>query len=86
VVSNNTVVEHDGDFNPEWLGLTLFNTNLGEDILKIIKIDDTSGHGHKSVGKSLSESLKTDEEGQVVGTISGGLAVESDVKGTWEDG
>jgi hypothetical protein len=86
MVSNNSVVEHNGDFNPEWLGMTFFNTNLVEDILKIIEIDDTSGHGHDPVGKSLSESLKTDEEGQVVGGISGGLTVESNVEGTWENG
>jgi hypothetical protein len=86
MVSDNTVVEHDGDFNPEWLSMTFLDTNLGEDFLKIIEINDTGGHTHNPVGKSLSKSLKTDEEGQVVGSISSGLAVESNVEGTWEDG
>lgn len=85
MISNNTVVEHDGDFNPEWFGMTILNTNVGEDFLNIIKVNDASGHGHNSVSKSLAKSLKTDEERQIVGGISSGLTVESEVDGTWED-
>lgn len=80
VVGNNTVVKEDTDFNLEWLGLTFFNSNLSEDFSEVIKVNNTSGHGHKAVGKSLTKSLKTDKEGQVVGTESSGLSVESEVE------
>lgn len=42
----------------------------------------TSGHGHDSGGKGFAETFKTDEEGQVLGAVSGGLSAESEVDGS----
>jgi len=85
VVSNNAVVKEDSDFNSEWLSLTFLNSNLGEDILKVIKVNNTSGHGHDSGRKSLANSLKTEEERKVVGSISSGLTIESEVDRSWNN-
>jgi len=63
VVSNNTVVEEDSDFNPEGFGFTFLNSDFVKDFLDVIKVNNTSGHGHQPVGKGLAKSFKTDKEG-----------------------
>lgn len=84
VVCNNTVVEHDGDFNAEWLRLTFLDSNLGEDFLDLVEINDTSGHTHDSGGKRFAKTFHTHENGKIFAAVSSGLSIESDVDSSWE--
>lgn len=84
MVGNNTSVDEDSDFNPDWLRLSFLNSDLLEDSLDLVEIDDSSGHGHESASERLANTFHSDEEGKVVGSESGGLSIESNVDGSWE--
>jgi len=54
MVGNDTVVEEDGDFNPEWFRLSLNNSDFVENFLDIVKVQNTGGHGHQTGGQRFT--------------------------------
>jgi hypothetical protein len=62
MVSDNSVVDEDGDFDPDWIRLTFLDSDLLEDVLDVVEVDNSGGHGHNTGGESLADSFHTDEE------------------------
>jgi len=62
MVSNNSSVDENGDFNSDWFRLSFLDSDLLEDFLDLVEIDDSSGHGHESGGKGFANTFSSDEE------------------------